>query len=52
MYRSPVQALRRVSAPEIAVFVSGVASTGLEVFAGRIVAPEFDDGICAPNTGR
>ena len=45
MYRSPGQALRRVSAPEIAVFVSGVASMGLEILAGRIVAPEFGSSI-------
>jgi spermidine synthase len=35
----------RVSAPELAVFVSGVASMGLEILAGRIVAPEFGSSI-------
>jgi len=31
--------------PGIAVFVSGVASMGLEILAGRIVAPEFGSSI-------
>lgn len=31
--------------PELAVFVSGVASTGLEILAGRIVAPQFGNSI-------
>lgn len=35
----------RVSAPELAVFVSGVTSMGLEILAGRIVAPEFGSSI-------
>ncbi|WP_135805589.1 spermidine synthase [Halorussus marinus] len=35
----------RVSKPEAAVFVSGVASMGLEILAGRIVAPQFGSSI-------
>jgi spermidine synthase len=35
----------RPSAPELAVFVSGVASMGLEILAGRIVAPQFGSSI-------
>jgi spermidine synthase len=35
----------RTTAPEAAVFVSGVASMGLEILAGRIVAPEFGSSI-------
>lgn len=31
--------------PELAVFVSGVASMGLEILAGRIVAPQFGSSI-------
>jgi spermidine synthase len=31
--------------PELAVFVSGVASMGLEILAGRMVAPEFGSSI-------
>jgi len=34
-----------VTAPELAVFVSGVASMGLEILAGRIVAPQFGSSI-------
>ena len=45
MYRSSGQSFRRVTAPELAVFVSGVASMGLEILAGRIVAPEFGSSI-------
>jgi spermidine synthase len=33
------------SAPTLAVFVSGVASMGLEILAGRIVAPQFGSSI-------
>ncbi|NHN46647.1 spermidine synthase [Halostella sp. JP-L12] len=36
---------RRVSDPELAVFVSGVASMGLEILAGRMVAPQFGSSI-------
>ncbi len=36
---------RRLTKPELAVFVSGVASMGLEILAGRIVAPEFGSSI-------
>ena len=39
------RSLRRTTAPEIAVFVSGVASMGLEILAGRIVAPQFGSSI-------
>ncbi|QLD84920.1 fused MFS/spermidine synthase [Natronomonas halophila] len=34
-----------LTAPELAVFVSGVASMGLEILAGRIVAPQFGSSI-------
>jgi spermidine synthase len=34
-----------VSRPEAAVFVSGVASMGLEILAGRIIAPQFGSSI-------
>ena len=33
------------SGPEVAVFVSGVSSLGLEILAGRIVAPSFGSSI-------
>jgi spermidine synthase len=33
------------SDPEVAVFVSGVASMGLEILAGRMVAPQFGSSI-------
>jgi spermidine synthase len=36
---------RRPSAAGLAVFVSGVASMGLEILAGRIVAPQFGSSI-------
>nr|WP_248896038.1 fused MFS/spermidine synthase [Haloplanus sp. XH21] len=36
---------RRPTAPGVAVFVSGVASMGLEILAGRIVAPQFGSSI-------
>jgi len=35
----------RPSPPALAVFVSGVASMGLEILAGRIVAPQFGSSI-------
>ncbi|MFA9517766.1 spermidine synthase [Halopenitus sp. H-Gu1] len=35
----------RVRSPDLAVFVSGVASMGLEILAGRIVAPQFGSSI-------
>jgi spermidine synthase len=35
----------RLSRPEAAVFVSGVASMGLEILAGRMVAPQFGNSI-------
>ncbi|MFB6106408.1 MAG: spermidine synthase [Halobacteriaceae archaeon] len=35
----------RVSAVELAVFVSGVTSIGLEILAGRVVAPAFGSSI-------
>jgi len=34
-----------LSTPELAVLVAGVASMGLEILAGRIIAPEFGSGI-------
>ncbi len=34
-----------VSGPEMAVFVSGVASMGLEILAGRMIAPQFGSSI-------
>ena len=37
--------LPRVTKPELAVFVSGVASMGLEILAVRIVAPQFGSSI-------
>jgi spermidine synthase len=36
---------RRPSNPELAVFVSGVASMGLEILAGRMLAPQFGSSI-------
>mgnify|MGYP006275039351 FL=1 len=45
MSLSTGRALRRLTAPELAVFVSGVASMGLEILAGRIIAPEFGSSI-------
>ena len=36
---------RSLTKPELAVFVSGVASMGLEILAGRIVAPHFGSSI-------
>jgi spermidine synthase len=39
--RAPIQ----VTKPEFAVFVSGVASMGLEILAGRIVAPQYGSSI-------
>ncbi|UIO99498.1 fused MFS/spermidine synthase [Halobaculum sp. CBA1158] len=35
----------RLSRPEVAVFVSGVASMGLEILAGRMIAPQFGSSI-------
>ena len=35
----------RLDKPELAVFVSGVASMGLEILAGRMVAPQFGGSI-------
>ncbi|WP_247729505.1 spermidine synthase [Halovivax limisalsi] len=35
----------RPSDPDLAVFVSGVVSMGLEILAGRIVAPQFGSSI-------
>lgn len=34
-----------LSVPELAVFVAGVASMGLEILAGRMVAPTFGNGV-------
>ncbi|AUV82725.1 spermidine synthase [Salinigranum rubrum] len=35
----------RLSRPELAVLVSGVASMGLEILAGRMIAPQFGSSI-------
>ncbi len=35
----------RPTKPELAVFVSGVTSMGLEILAGRIIAPQFGNSI-------
>jgi spermidine synthase len=35
----------RLSRPELAVFVSGVTSMGLEILAGRMIAPQFGSSI-------
>lgn len=35
----------RLTKPEAAVFVSGVASMGLEILAGRMIAPQFGSSI-------
>ncbi|KTG09425.1 spermine synthase [Haloprofundus marisrubri] len=35
----------RLTKPELAVFVSGVASMGLEILAGRMIAPQFGSSI-------
>ncbi len=35
----------RPTKPELAVFVSGVASMGLEILAGRMIAPQFGSSI-------
>jgi spermidine synthase len=37
--------IQSVTKAEIAVFVSGVASMGLEILAGRVVAPQFGNSI-------
>jgi len=35
----------RITRPELAVFVSGVTSMGLEILAGRMIAPQFGSSI-------
>jgi len=40
-----LRALIPRSPPEVAVFISGVSSLGLEILAGRIVAPAFGSSI-------
>jgi spermidine synthase len=35
----------RLSQPELAVLVSGIASMGLEILAGRMIAPQFGSSI-------
>jgi spermidine synthase len=35
----------RLSRPELAVLVSGIASMGLEILAGRMIAPQFGSSI-------
>lgn len=44
MASRPADAVR-MTKPELAVFVSGVASMGLEILAGRMVAPQFGSSI-------
>jgi spermidine synthase len=41
----PLPANGRLSRTELAVFVSGVTSMGLEILAGRMIAPEFGSSI-------
>ena len=45
MSTTPARSRLRLSGPELAVFVSGVTSMGLEILAGRMVAPEFGSSI-------
>ncbi|WP_277555093.1 spermidine synthase [Halobaculum limi] len=45
MSSSPSLDSLRLSKPETAVFVSGVASMGLEILAGRMIAPQFGSSI-------
>jgi spermidine synthase len=40
-----VPARARLTPPELAVFVSGVVSIGLEILAGRMIAPQFGSSI-------
>ncbi|MDJ1432587.1 fused MFS/spermidine synthase [Halostagnicola sp. A-GB9-2] len=35
----------RLNKPELAVFVAGIASMGLEILAGRVIAPQFGSSI-------
>ncbi|MFC7046858.1 spermidine synthase [Halobacteriaceae archaeon GCM10025711] len=42
---SPWSSLPSLTAVEVAVLVSGVSSMGLEIVAGRLVAPEFGSSI-------
>ncbi|SEK91221.1 spermidine synthase [Haloferax larsenii] len=45
MESTSVRSWVRMTRPELAVFVSGVTSMGLEILAGRMVAPEFGSSI-------
>ncbi len=45
MAASDTRQWRRPTKPETAVFVSGVASMGLEILAGRMIAPQFGSSI-------
>ncbi|SFK77982.1 Predicted spermidine synthase with an N-terminal membrane domain [Halogranum rubrum] len=45
MDSSPSLSSIRLSRSELAVFVSGVVSMGLEILAGRMIAPEFGSSI-------
>ncbi|MFC7204838.1 spermidine synthase [Haloferax namakaokahaiae] len=45
MAEPPSLSSLKLSRPELAVFVSGVASMGLEILAGRLIAPEFGSSI-------
>ncbi|KAB1186905.1 MULTISPECIES: spermidine synthase [Haloferax] len=45
MASSPSFSPLKMTRPELAVFVSGVTSMGLEILAGRMIAPEFGSSI-------
>ncbi|WP_411965157.1 spermidine synthase [Haloferax sp. YSMS24] len=45
MASTPSLSPLRMTRPELAVFVSGVTSMGLEILAGRMIAPEFGSSI-------
>lgn len=45
MASTPSRSALRLSKPEVAVFSSGVASMGLEILAGRMIAPQFGSSI-------
>ncbi|WP_416838424.1 spermidine synthase [Haloferax sp. DFSO52] len=45
MASTPSLSPLRMSRPELAVFVSGITSMGLEILAGRMIAPEFGSSI-------
>ena len=45
MASTPSLSPLRMTRPELAVFVSGITSMGLEILAGRMIAPEFGSSI-------